>query len=558
VNATARKKTTVIFAAVVLLGFVVANHLRQRQTPSQQADEIFRKAKLLTVQRKWSAAEKMARQAIALNSNPASAYSLAAECAAAQRNYEQALNDLSHVPNEDNEWLTARRLAADILHNRVYRFREAERAYLDVLSRSPDDVVANSGYAHLLGLCGRRSEAIPHVLRLIRAGQETDLLMLLARESGALNNPEMLEAARQADATDPNPLLGQAQAAASAQDHRLAFQKLQEASLLHDLPYDFHGQLGRQLLANQRFDDLNAWAREISVESVSADSWLVLAELADRAHDQPAAIRCYWEAVKLRPESLQAISRLARKLTSVQQAKQAEPFFLRVRAINELRDRQQLAIMSDQQPGFPQLLEMVEAYESVGRHWEAFAWGRLLLETEPKHTRLFQIVRSIGSKLSTLPLKQTLDEYNPAYDIDLSQYPMPRIESQSTRRAEKSVSNNISFKQQGDEIGFDFQYFDGTKYSTRRMFELGGGGIAVIDFDNDGAPDLLCTQGRPWSESESEPDKHHDRLFRNQRGQSFVDITEFAAMRPDTGFGQGASAQMGRILGNFAKLVKGL
>ncbi|MCP4509543.1 MAG: hypothetical protein GY826_24470, partial [Fuerstiella sp.] len=166
---------------------------------------------------------------------------------------------------------------------------------------------------------------------------------------------------------DPNPLLGQAHAAASVLDNQLALQKLQEALALHDLPKGFHGSLGRQLLENRRFNELNDWARNIPDQSVSAESWLVLAELADRANDQRGAIRCYWEAAKLRPESLLASNQLARKLASEQLPELAEPFLRRVQAMNNLRDEQQVAIMSDQPPNFADMFAMVEAYKSVGR-----------------------------------------------------------------------------------------------------------------------------------------------------------------------------------------------
>ncbi|MCP4855907.1 MAG: hypothetical protein GY903_15605 [Fuerstiella sp.] len=533
----------IVFLTLLVLAGAVAVHLfRQGQVPQPEAAELLRRARLLGIRGEPQKAEQLARQAIALNEHLIAAYVFAAECAMTQDRHEQALNDLLHITTaESNEWTMARRLAADLLHNHVFRFREAERAYQDVLAIEPDDVFANEGYARLLGLCGRRSDAIPHVLRLIKAGQDTDLLMLLTRESGALNDPELLEAARQADTADPNPLLGQAHAAASALDNQLALQKLQEALALHDLPKGFHGSLGRQLLENRRFNELNDWARNIPDQSVSAESWLVLAELADRANDQRGAIRCYWEAAKLRPESLLASNQLARKLASEQLPELAEPFLRRVQAMNNLRDEQQVAIMSDQPPNFADMFAMVEAYKSVGRLWEALAWGQPLLEIEPTNTRLLQTMRPIGEDLPGLSLKLTCDRFNPALQIDLSHYPVPTFGVKTTSAPGDSISHNISFAQQRGKVGFDFQYFDGTKDTTRRMFEFGGGGIAVLDFDNDRTPDLFCTQGRTWDLPESERGKHHDRLFRNQQGLSFVEISRNALLAHDTGFGQGVS-----------------
>ncbi|MAG93208.1 MAG: hypothetical protein CMJ48_05610 [Planctomycetaceae bacterium] len=539
----APKKWIAIVALAVLAGFLAFHRPWDRRPPQQQADELFQQAALLATGGDLSKAESLAREALKLDDGLVIAYRLVAECAAARGDYEQALNDLSHITDgETDDWLIARQLAADMLHNRVHRFQEAERAYLDVLAAKPDDVLANEGYARLLGLCGRRREAIPHVLRLVRAGRDTDLLMLLARESGALSDPEMLQSARKADPRDPNPLLGQAQAADSAQDAPLALQKLREASSLNGLPADFHGRMGRQLLTNRRFDECDAWIRNISAAPVAAECWLVQAELAERAHDRRGAIRCFWEAAKLRPESLHANNQLARKLTLESQLEQAEPFFERVRQLNEFRDLQRRAIMSNQQPSFADVLRMIQAYQSVGRLWEAFAWGRSALEVEPNNPELRKTLQEIGTQLSELPLELTARKYNPAHQIDLSHYPVPSFGIASTVQESGSTSSDISFHQQRAEIGFDFQYSDGTRGTTRRMFEFAGGGMAVVDFDNDGAPDLFCTQGRAWGTPGSGAEKQHDRLFHNQLGRSFREISESAGLMPDTGFGQGASA----------------
>ena len=530
-------------ATVLLVGFVLVNLLPNQQASERQADAILLQATMLAAQGDSVGAEKLARQAIALNDKLSTAFRLAAECAVARKEFEQALNDLSHITEEQgDDWLISRQLAANILHNHVFRLRDAERAYQDVLTIRPDDIFANDGYARLLGLCGRRSEAIPHVLRLIRAGEETDLLILLSRQSGALNDPEMLDAARKADPTDPNPLLGQAAVAASAQNAALALQILQTASSLEGLPRDFHGRLGRQLLDNRRFDELMEWSRGITDDSVSAECWLVRAELAVRANDDRGAIRCYWEAVKLRPESLAAINQLASKLTSEKQEQLAAPFFERVRHLNEFRERQRVAIMSDQQPSYADMFQMIKSYYSVGRFWEALAWGRMALDVEPQSSELRQLMADLEEKLPELPLELTSREFNPADQIDLSHYPIPSLGVESEKRTSGSTSDNISFRQQRDEIGFEFQYFDGTIDTTSRMFEFGGGGIAVIDLDNDETPDLFCAQGRTWDKPVSESDDHHDRLFRNLQGQTFVGVVNHAGMSSDTGFGQGAAA----------------
>ncbi|HUG19289.1 MAG TPA: FG-GAP-like repeat-containing protein, partial [Planctomycetaceae bacterium] len=543
-NAGAKRFRIVVLAIIVVAGLSTLFRLvGDRETPEQKANSTYQMAKLSLSRGDSEEAEQLARRAVQLDGRFDKARLLAAEIAASRKAYPLALEDLSSITDETgDEWIAAQQLAAEILHYGLHRFRKAEQAYRNVLALRPDDLTANDGYARLLGLCGRRQEAIPHVLRLIRSGEDTDLLMLLSRESGALSDPDMLRAAREADPTDPNPLLGLAHAADSAQNPARALQLFQEAAPLDGLPEDFHGRFGWQLLANDRFDDLDRWMENIDFLPRSFDTWIVLGELAERAEDSNGAIRCYWEAAKMRPESRLTINRLAQKLISEQQPTQAEPFLRRVQGINELRDRQQVALMSNELPEGRDVVEMVRAYRSVGRVWEALAWGRVALAAHPDIGELREIVGELEARISRLPLELTDPDENPALQVDLTHFPVPDSFLPSSPVDSNSVSGNISFQPQSAEIGFDFQYFNGTSEASYRMFEFAGGGIAILDFDNDGAPDIFCTQGRKWDLPRSEASPHFDRLFHNRQGRSFVEISQQAGFSSETGFGQGVSA----------------
>jgi len=541
VNQSFGSRRIVITLAIVLVGVLLCGTLFTLESREERAGALLRQAEILVAHGELAEAERLARQAIELEASADWAFEVAAQCALERNAFEQALSDLSRISRENEKrWLNARRTSAELLHNEVFRFREAERAYLDVLSLAPDDVAANDGYARLLGLCGRRTEAIPHVLRLIRAGEFSDLLILLSRESGSLSNASMLEAARQADPTDPGPLLGQAKAADSMQEAPLALKKLQEASRLSGLPAGFHGQLGRQLLANNRFKELQTWASEVSTEHASAEAWQVLGELSARAGERESAIRCFWEAVRKRPEVVSALNQLALELSASGRQDLAAPLQLRVEQLNELNDVQQQTIMSETTPGVSEMRKLVNAYEAVGRLWEAYAWARLTLAAGSVDRGLQQIIERLEPQLRTLPLQLTAPDFNPARKMALASYSVSTSEELFQESGSGGTSTGIAFRQSRDETGFDFQYFTGGKVKSQRMFEFAGGGIAAIDYDRDGNPDLFCTQGRLWKESNDR--QHSDRLFRNRDGEHFQETAISAGVIGEDGFGQGVSA----------------
>jgi hypothetical protein len=71
------------------------------------------------------------------------------------------------------------------------------------------------------------------------------------------------------------------------------------------------------------------------------------------------------------------------------------------------------------------------------------------------------------------------------------------------------------------------------------MYEVAGGGIAVIDVDLDGWNDLYFSQagGQPYDAYQSD----ENRLYRNLDGKAFVDIGSQSAVN-DRGYGQGVTA----------------
>jgi hypothetical protein len=138
-----------------------------------------------------------------------------------------------------------------------------------------------------------------------------------------------------------------------------------------------------------------------------------------------------------------------------------------------------------------------------------------------------------------------LDAANPAKQIDLSNFPLPRWDAElrpTSPPAPRPSNYRAHFAEVAAQAGIDFRYFAGEvkKEQGRRMFQFTGGGVAVLDYDADGWPDIYLAQGCRWPPAAGQTE-HLDRLYRNRGDGTFEDVTAAAQLAEDR-FGQGVAA----------------
>lgn len=75
----------------------------------------------------------------------------------------------------------------------------------------------------------------------------------------------------------------------------------------------------------------------------------------------------------------------------------------------------------------------------------------------------------------------------------------------------------------------------------KHMIETMAGGLAVFDYDGDGRPDLFFTNGAPIPELKKSSPEYFNRLYHNEGGLRFRDVTEAAGVAGD-GYSMGAAA----------------
>ncbi|QDU36340.1 tetratricopeptide repeat protein [Maioricimonas rarisocia] len=517
--------------------------------PDVEASALLKQARVLQARGELVEAEALAAKALDADPELGAAAMLAAECAAGRGEAGQAVTWLERIPDSDRELAFRGRLhAAQLLHQVLMRWLDAEGAYRAALELAPGNVDASIGLARLLGQCGRRREAIPYVLRLVQAGDPTDLLMLLARDNGVIHIEDRLEQAFGKNADDPNILIGLAWHAAEEDNVDRAIALLRQAMEHPQCPVVAHVMHGQRLLDQQRFDELIEWERTVPDEADRfPETWLVRARMADQAGDRPGAIRCYAEAFQRAPESKPACFGLSRLLSEASEATAAEPFAAWLQELQELENEQNRVLFAGQHETVDPLIGLVRRYAAVGRLWEAYGWCLLALDVDSTHQQARQLFAELRQRVAELPLQLVAPGVGPDVSELLARYPLPTFDTGALPEVDPdrgdgdaSVATDISFRDDAERVGLAFRYCNGTLGEpTRRMYEFTGGGIGVLDYDRDGMPDVHFTQGHPWDDPD--PDGPYvDQLFRNVAATAFRNVTTAARIR-EAGFGQGVT-----------------
>src|SRR5690606_17641633 len=288
------------------------------------------------------------------------AVAVAAQAALQQQAADRALQYLQRISHDTRPAaLPAHLMRARLLRDHALHLSEAGRAYRRVLTIDPGHLAANEELARLLATCGRRGEAIPAILRVLRA-DDNDLLVLLARESGLIHEPELLKRCRDAVPGDPLPPLGLAHYAASDGETAEAIALLR-ASLAGDPRFaPAWAALGEQLVDAFDPEALSEWARDVPAEAeVFAATRRARGQFAEQTGQTREAIRCYWEALRRAAESREATFRLMQLLARDGQPEAAERLETHLKSLDALTTAQDRALFSGTPAGIGELVEMI-------------------------------------------------------------------------------------------------------------------------------------------------------------------------------------------------------
>ncbi|HVX13469.1 MAG TPA: FG-GAP-like repeat-containing protein [Pirellulales bacterium] len=491
----------------------------------------------------YARAEALCRQIGDDSPESSAAMLLAGQVALKQDRLLDAMAYFDRIPSEAGQDAVTGRCTVAEIWRRLGHASEAEAQYLAALDIDPMNAVVHDGLATLLTVEGRRFESLPHVYELLRQRHHSCELLLLAGEhSKAVEAADVLAHFRAAAPDDPAPLIGLARIELRQQNRAQAVAMLRQVIAEAPQLVEAHALLGRALLDDGGDDELAVWQSGLPPESDwHPDIWAVYGGWAKRRGQNEAAARCLWEALRRDANHSSATLQLSQLLDTLGETALARDLAVRAAALADFALL--LERLFQHRDDASLLLAAARQTEILGRLWEAWGWNRLALAADGDADGARDALARIEPQLND-SLPPTLPSIDPGVRLDLSHYPLPESDGSSDDAVKAPVGLTDAsprFRELAREVGIDFTYFCGREGTNprARMFESLGGGIAVLDYDLDGWPDLYFTQGCRWPPRAGQTE-YLDVLYRNLGGQSFADVTSASGLGDDR-FSQGAT-----------------
>lgn len=490
----------------------------------------------------WVAAGEAAKFALAEDPRLVPAMLVAAQSAAMANAPATALEYLSRLPSaRDPDTISGRTLAIRLAAT-TGRFSTVCHHCREILNADPTHVEAANQLSLVLTMTGRWIEARDILMPVLqRHPVSLDQMLWLAAPTSSLDQAHFQRLLEwKQDPSNDDPLI----------DVAIGYWHLQReewdeaVDVLSGDPQSslIQSSLLAAALVGQGCDQLpeNLASELPAVEADSEFFHAAMAQLAEQNSQPQQAMFSLLQAAKLNPLERSycwKISRLARDLGKSDMAK----LFERRAAVLDQERLLRVQILGNT-PNGDALQKMSAVMLQQGRVME----GRSYLEMARQLQASSEAVESLNQRLEQLLALadvQLKEIQNPATAVDLNgwhswgdQQEALAPEAEATPIKESLLAlTDVSAEVQ---LSFTFQNGAEDGFQALRMHQFTGGGVAVVDFDNDSWPDLFFPQGDVGPDSAPSA----DGLFRNIRGKQFALCTLLSGVQ-HSGYGQGVSCE---------------
>lgn len=497
----------------------------------------------------------LANRVLNLQQKRYEAHLLAAEASAELGSFHAALGSCKRIPDTEGATSMRARLLAGDLQQRVFRRLDAaELEYRRALALDGKSAIAHYRLAYVLALQTRTDELIPHIIFLIQSRvAEVSHLTMLSVPHRLAPDKDILD---EHFAEDPESLgvrLSLARRASLAADAERA------KTLLTDIVRRkpdwgmVQGRLGRLLQSHGLDQEWELWHANLPPGVDHALIWESRGLWFQQQKQSQFAIRCFGEAVERDPNLITANYQLGQALIASGRPEDAENFLERAKSLQEydrlldVRRIEGQAVLST-----PPFREVAELAESLGLLWEAFGWAQLASHHGDFPVWSEETMMRLGQQLEELPTERFAHNFHPIKELDFRNYPLPSTLAANSPGPESGDSRKnfplkparvpVHFRDVAAAAGIHFSYFNSAnpeRPGLGRIYEFTGGGIAVMDFDRDGWPDVYLSQGCRWPPQPGQRE-HVGELFRNRGNETFERVTLQSDLIED-GYSQGTT-----------------
>ncbi len=491
----------------------------------------------------WDAAAEAVYKALVQDPGNAEATLLASEVEAQRENHQAAVDLLASIN------------IGSRLGKRAIEMRSQQLLKLERRSQAADVLLAGIGvmptaaeWRHrawdLLNRTGRREEASLQADVLCRVGLATEAeLLSLVRRTDAFPF-------RLASDQDPRrhfePGLGMARWYFTQQQYQQALAELSKEYTAGFQSVAGCALYGRLLAETQIHEEMPVWHAKCTPNVTAlGDYWAALGTLfLDQRHYEPAA-RALLEAVARNPSDSRCVSRLAKVFDALGFPDKAATF--RERGIELAETTKDAEDLFDPASEMSARRGLTRSMLALGRPFEAIGWtistlpagaDAKLREMTAKRAELSGSDAALG-----LPSESAL------IDIDRDQFSL--ASAAGLLQGSSKIAANVNagdvkilarprLVNVAQAVGLEFRWYQDLQIDLARIpiHESVGGGIAVLDYDLDGWPDIYLAQGS--GEPPSDACTRSNELMRNVAGR-FEAVTEPAAAN-DFNYSSGLAA----------------
>ena len=485
----------------------------------------------------WLAAKAAALEVVELTGTHSEAALILGEVATRHQKLNDALSWYQQVSKNDSQFAIPAAFASGEILRTTGHLSLAEQAYRETITLDSDHTAAHQRLVLILRLTGRPFEALRHQRILIEAGQaDPEVLLSLLDRTRVDAAVDYLEFCRDSAPDDSLPIFGLAAIAAGRGRTNQAAMLWRQGLEISPDGSEAIVSLASLLTLHDGDKPSNRELQELVAEAPAPclkipRFWSLIAEVATQQERSDEANQCLAEAIRLDPNFKPAIYRLGASLvTTDHEAGQAL-----LRRAELLEQLEELGTLMNNESARPKAIpEVISTLRILGRGAEAEAWQ--------------QVANATGLHTGPIEVPNAIDQAARNWQVAIAKIDHISDEDfrhdrwwQTLDERTVSISDGLHFVDEAKTANIDFQYFESPDPETagRRMFEFTGGGVAVLDFDQDGTPDIYFTQGTNWPVGSSEA--RYDQLFRNVDHARFANATVDAKVL-ETGFSQGVAA----------------